>query len=164
MPKSQITLQHTKIIPAEHLKTQNIINSIHQWTNKNKMILNEMKTKAFVFNFTKNHQFTTRLQFKNKNDEFVKKTKLIGTIITDNLKWHENTKYIVQKSWGKMQLLRKVSSFAASVRENIYIYKKFIRTHAEQSCTVWSSGLTKGNEKDIERIQKSAVRLILGRR
>ena len=74
------------------------------------------------------------------------------------------TKHIVKKSWGRMQLLRKVSSFGASVREKLDIYKKFIRTHAEQSCTVWNSGLTKGNEKDIERIQKSAVRLILGRR
>ena len=48
------------------------------------------------------------------------------------------------------------------MRDKLDIYKKFIRTHAEQSCTVWSSGLTKGNEKDIEIIQKSAVRLILG--
>ena len=94
----------------------------------------------------------------------MKQTKLLGTIITDNLKWHENTKHIVKKSWRRMQLLRKVSSFGASVRDKLDIYKNFIRTHAEQSCTVWSSGLTKGNEKDIERIQKSAVRLILGRR
>ena len=26
---------NNKIIPAEHLQTQNIINSIHQWTNEN---------------------------------------------------------------------------------------------------------------------------------
>ena len=38
----------------------------------------------------------------------------------------------------------------------------FIRTHAEESCTVWNSSLTQGNVKDIERIQKSAVRLIIG--
>ena len=57
---------HNKIIPAEHLQTQNIINSIQLWTNENKMILNEHKTKAMVFNFTKKHQFTTRLQLKKK--------------------------------------------------------------------------------------------------
>ena len=126
------------------------------------MILNEKKTKAMVFNFTKKHQFTTRLQLKSKNVELVKQTKLLGTIITDDLSWKENTKHLVKKSWGRMQLLRKISSFGASVKDKLDIYKKFIRTHAEQSCTVWSGGLTKGNEKDIERIQKSAVRLILG--
>ena len=50
---------------------------------------------------------------------------------------------------------------ACIVKDKLDIYKKFIRAHAEQSCTIWSSGLTKGNEKDIERIQKSAVKVIL---
>ena len=150
------------ILPAENLKSQGIINWIENWTNQKKMILNENKTKVMVFNFTKKHQFTTRLQLKNKNVEIVKQTKLLGTILTDDLKWKENTKYLVKKAWGRMQLLRKISSFGASVRDKLDIYKKFIRTHAEQSCTVWSSALTKANEKDIERIQKSAVRLILG--
>ena len=31
----------------------------------------------------------------------------------------------------------------------------------EQSCTVWNSGLTQENVKDIERVKKSALRLIL---
>ena len=31
----------------------------------------------------------------------------------------------------------------------------------EQSCTVWNSGLTQENVKDIERVQKSALKLIL---
>ena len=31
----------------------------------------------------------------------------------------------------------------------------------EQSCTVWNSGLTQENVKYIERVQKSALRLIL---
>ena len=31
----------------------------------------------------------------------------------------------------------------------------------EQSAVVWHSGLTKKNRKDLERVQKSAVRVIL---
>ena len=31
----------------------------------------------------------------------------------------------------------------------------------EQSCTVWNSGLTEENIHDLERIQKSACKLIL---
>ena len=166
-PHSQIPndiLSNNKIIPAENLETQKIINHIQQWTNNKKMILNEKKTKAMVFNFTKKHQFTTRLQLKNKNIEIVNETKLLGTIISNDLKWHKNTQFLVKKAWGRMQLLRSISSFKASIKDKLDIYKKFIRSHAEQSCTVWTSGLTKGNEKDIERIQKSAVRLILGKK
>ena len=51
---------------------------------------------------------------------------------------------------------------ACIVKDKLDIYKKFIRAHAELSCTDSSSGLTKGNLKVIEQKQKSAVRLILG--
>ena len=43
-----------------------------------------------------------------------------------------------------------ISSFKASIKDKLDIYKKFIRSHAEQSCTVCTGGLTKGNEKDLE--------------
>ena len=153
-----------QIIPPEHLKTQTHINTIQTWTEKQKMILNESKTKAMIFNFTKKHQFTSRLQLKGKNVEIVTQTKLLGTIITNDLKWHANTKHIVKKAWARMQLLRKVSTFVMSVKEKLDIYKKFVRSHLEQSCTVWSSSLSKGNEKDIERVQKSALKLILAKK
>ena len=35
------------------------------------------------------------------------------------------------------------------------------RSILEQSCTVWHSSLTEENSKDIERVQKSACKLIL---
>ena len=40
-----------------------------------------------VFNYTHNYQFTTRLNLNNEILETVKETKLLGTIITDDLKW-----------------------------------------------------------------------------
>ena len=93
-----------QIIPAKHLKTQKHINSIQNWTENKKI----NKTKAMIFNFSNTYKFTTRLKPKNKNIKTVKSTKLLGTLITDDLKRHDNTKHIVKKAWGRMQLLRKV--------------------------------------------------------
>ena len=42
------------------------------------------------------------------------------------------------------------------------IYFLFVRSHLEQSATVWHSSLTEENSSDLERVQKSAVKLILG--
>ena len=53
------------------------------------MVLNEEKTKAMLFNFTKSKQCSTRLKLNNKNIETVTETKLLGTIITNNLKWEK---------------------------------------------------------------------------
>ena len=43
------------------------------------------------------------------------------------------------------------------------IYYSRIRCKLEQSAAVWSSSLTKKNSDDLERVQKSAIRIILGK-
>ena len=83
---------HNQFIPSEHLKTQQYVTSIDNWTEENKMNLNEKKTTNMVFNFTKDCQFTTEISLQNAKLEIIDKTKLLGTIITNDLKWHENTK------------------------------------------------------------------------
>ena len=56
-----------------------------------KMILNVKKTKAMIFNFSQNYQFTTNLKLQDDKLEIVKETKLLRVIITDDLKWDRNT-------------------------------------------------------------------------
>ena len=41
------------------------------------------------------------------------------------------------------------------------IYMLYIRSLLEQSCTVWNSGLTQEDSENLERVQKSALRIIL---
>ena len=77
---------HNQIILANNLKSQQHLNVINEWTKKKKMQLNEKKTKSMIFNFSKNYQFTTKLAVNDKNIELVKETKLLGTVITDDLK------------------------------------------------------------------------------
>ena len=60
-----------------------------------------------------------------------------------------------------MELLRKISSFGASWDELKNIYVLYIRSLLEQSCTVWHSGLTEESSQDLERIQKTALKIIL---
>ena len=49
-----------------------------------------------VFNFTKNHQFSTRLRLEGKILDTVSETKLSGTKVTNDLKWAKNTSFIVK--------------------------------------------------------------------
>ena len=89
-------------------------------------------------------------------------TKLLGTIISNDLSWDLNTENIVKKANARMQLLRKVASFGTSQGELKDIYILFIRSLLEQSATVWHSSLTEENANDLERVQKIAVKIILG--
>ena len=61
-----------------------------------------------------------------------------------------------------MELLRRVASFGAKVEDLKTIYILFVRSQLEQSAVVWSSSLTGQNKADLERVQRSALKIILG--
>ena len=79
-----------------------------------------------LFNYTDNYKFTTRLALDEKNLEIVKQAKLLGVIITDDLKWGKNTEYLVKKAYMRLELLRKVSEFSSSIDDKREIYILYI--------------------------------------
>ena len=147
-------------IPPNNLNSQKYLNTIQKWTKDQKMILNEEKTKTMVFNFTKNKQFSTRLSLNGKTLETVNEMKLLGTIITNDLKWNKNTHFLIKKAHARMEILRQLTNFTKSTKDRLQIYKIYIRSVVEQSAVVWNSSLTKYNERELERVQKVAVKLI----
>ena len=153
---------HNQYIPKENLSSNNHLKYIEKWTDNKKMILNQKKTKQMIFNYTHKHQFTTRMSMKNENLEIVKEAKLLGVIISDDLKWNQNTNYLIKKAYKRMELLRKASHFTVSKFDRKMIYTLYIRSVLEQSCVVWHSSLTQENTDDLERVQKAAVKIILG--
>ena len=153
--------QHNQFIPPQNLQSQKWLDEINEWTLNQKMLINEKKTKTIIFNYTDNYQFTTRLSINDNNIEVIDSTRLLGTIISRDLRWDLNTAAIVKKANARMQLLRKVAGFGASVDDLKIIYILFIRSLLEQSATVWHSRLTEENSNDLERVQKSAMKIIL---
>ena len=125
------------------------------------MKVNEKKTKNLIFNFSKNYQFSTNVKLKGEGIETINNIKLLGTIITNDLKWDDNTKMIVRSSNKRMQFLHRAAKFTNNIRDLKMIYMLQIRSKLEQSAVVWHSSLTQKNKKDLERVQKSALRIIL---
>ena len=60
-----------------------------------------------------------------------------------------------------MVLLRKLISFGAPQGDLLLVYTTFVRSIIEQSSNVWHSGLTLEQHNDLERVQKTALKLIL---
>ena len=88
--------------------------------------------------------------------------KLLGTIITSDLRWEKNTQNIIKKANARMQLLHKIAQYSPPREDMLNIYILFVRSILEQSAVVWHTSLTLENSKDLERIQKSACKLIIG--
>ena len=99
---------HGQYIDSSKLKSQEYLNNINKWTNNQKMIISEKKTKAMLFNFTDKYQFTTRLNLKGTNIQIVDKMKILGTIVRTDLSWDENCSLLIKKVNARMQLLREL--------------------------------------------------------
>ena len=61
-----------------------------------------------------------------------------------------------------MRMLHIASKFTRNREHLLQIYKTFVRSNLEFSSNVWHSSLTKENRQDLERVQKAALRVILG--
>ena len=68
----------------------------------------------------------------------------------------------MKKSNSRMELLRRVASFGTGVEDLKNVYFLFVRSQLEQSAVVWHSSLSEENKSDLERVQKSAVKIIMG--
>ena len=116
-----------------------------------------------IFNFNRGRQFTTSVELKKEPLEIVNEVKLLGVVISDDLKWHKNTNYLTQKGNRKMRMLHIAAKFTKNREHLKHIYKTFIRSNLEFSSTVWHSSLSVADRQDLERVQKSAVKVILGK-
>ena len=59
-------------------------------------------------------------------------------------------------------MLHAAAKFTRNSRDLLIIYKSFIRSKLDQSAAVWHSSLSKNSENDLERVQRSALKVILG--
>ena len=114
-----------------------------------------------VINFTKKFQFSTRISLDNTLLEEVTECRLLGLTITNQLSWHQNTENIVKKANTRMIILHKLFEFNLPAEEMVNIYILFIRSMLEYSCVVWHSSITEEENISIERVQKTALRIIL---
>ena len=116
-----------------------------------------------LFNTSKKNDFTPALHLDDEILEVTEELKLLGVNITDDLKWNSNTKYITSKAYSRLWILRRLKNLGASNAELVDCYIKQARSILEYCSVVWHAGLSQINTIDIERVQKSACAIILGR-
>ena len=143
-------------------KVSDMLKKIEDHANSNEMVINKKKTKVMLFNTSTKYDCQPRLQIKDEVIEVVNKMKLLGVIISEDLRWHENTNFITNKALSRIWILRRLKNMGASRRMLIDTFYKQIRTVVEFGAVVWNAGLTLENIAQIERVQKSALCVILG--
>ena len=60
-----------------------------------------------------------------------------------------------------MKILHTATKFTSNISDLKLIYNQYIRSVLEYGSNVWHSSLTQQNKEDIERLQRSSVKIIL---
>jgi len=93
---SDVGIEH-KFLPPQNFNGQHSLRQIEVWTKNNKTKLNSKKSNYMIFNFIDDHQFATRMFLDKNLLENVLETKLLGTIVTSDLKWTKTVKCLSRK-------------------------------------------------------------------
>ena len=151
------------ILPAVNNPLQHELDELQTFTTNKLLKIKEKKTNVMKFNFSRNYDFPPELVISGFDNqiEVVSETKLLGVILSDNLKWGANTEYICKRAYQNMWSVRRIKRMDIEPLVILDVYLKEIRAVLELAVPAWHSGLTIKQAADIERVQRVAVNVIL---
>ena len=88
--------------------------------------------------------------------------KILGFIMSSDLKWSLHIRNIVTMANGKLFMLKMVKKFNLAVEALLTIYKGYIGSLLECAVPVWNAVLAICQSNELEQVQKRALRIILG--
>ena len=147
--------------PEQSRVYQNLIKT-EEYAANNKMKINYKKTKLILFNPGSVRDFLPNFIIGNKEINLVEETSLLGVVIKSDLSWTANTDNIVKKANKKLWCLRRLKRLGGNTADLIDVYFKQVRSLLEHAVPVWHPGLIGEDRLRIERVQKSALSIILG--
>ena len=100
-----------QVLPSANNTLQDQLHDLKKFADQKLLKIKEKKTNLMKFNFAKIHDFPPELKIGGfKNDlEVVSETKLLGIVLTNDLKWSANTEYICKKAFKNMFTLRRMN-------------------------------------------------------
>ena len=90
------------------------------------------------------------------NPEEEEEIKLLGVLVTNDMKWQNNNNNIIGKCYARIWILRNLKKYGAEEHHMFETYTQQIRSISEMACPVWNGALTQMEALALERVQKTA--------
>ena len=141
---------------------QDEIDEMVKYASEHEMVVNEDKTKVILFNARRSYDFQPHMILNSDEPlEVVEEIKLLGIVIRSNLCWSSNTNNMCKKAFSRMWIIRRLKALGADHEELVDIYRQQILSVLELAVPVWAPGLTQQQIHQLERVQKTVIRVIL---
>ena len=88
----------------------------------NDMKLNTAKSKFILFNPTTSYDFIPDFEVEGNKLDTVEEMKLLGVILSNDMKWKSNTDAITKRAYDKLWMIRRLKKNGANLLDLIDIY------------------------------------------
>ena len=159
---SEAHCSHFSVHGAE-TAMNNDLQNVEQWLKANRTIANIKKTKSMLIGsrpaLRKAEAENIQIHLFNNKIEEVTTFDYLGVRMTNTLSWKPHVDRLCQRSYPKMKLLHRVSSFLPTA-VLLRIYKQTILPIIDYGSIIWQHcGSVLSNR--VEKIQNKAMRTIL---
>ncbi len=130
------------------------------WCTLNNLELNTLKTVEMIVDFRRNPPALPPLTIIDSTVITVDSFRLLGTTISQDLKWDTHIDSIVKKAQQRLYFLRQLRKLNLPQELLKQFYSATIESVLCTSITVWFSSATKSDLKRLRRVVRTAERII----
>jgi hypothetical protein len=132
-----------------------------KWASENNMKLNPTKTKEVRVGFSPLDPVALPpITIDGHDIVVVPHAKLLGVMISKDLKWIEHVDYICNKASKRLYASRLLKRSSIPSGKLVRVYATCVRPILEFSCEVWHYSLAQYLSDEIKSIQRRALRII----
>ena len=139
---------------------QEDIYAISAWADDWKVSFNSSKTISVIFSRKQNRPYHPQLSLSNDLISQEDCHKHLGLILSSDCSWHLHLKYIIEKAWLRVNVMRKLKfQLNKSALEQTYF--AFVRPILEYADVIWNN-CTAYEKSELDKIQNEAARIVSG--
>ncbi|MCW4344426.1 MAG: reverse transcriptase domain-containing protein [Candidatus Thiodiazotropha endolucinida] len=138
----------------------NDIDKISQWAATWLVTFNPSKTESLLISRKTNKDRHPPIFMQNQKIIEVDSHKHVGIVLSNDCSWHQHIKYITDKAWNRINIMRKLK-FKLDRKSLEIIYIAFIRPLLEYGDIIWDN-CTQYEKNELDKIQNEAARIATG--
>jgi len=158
-----LNLLETRNSSSQPPSIQQDLTDLTTWSQESQMVLHPGKCMVLHVQFSMTPRPPPPLKINDISLVEVRVMRILGLYLQSDLRWNAHVDHTYSKASQRLFLLRRLKHFNISKEDLVTVYTSYIRPVTEYSAPVWHPGLTTQLSNKIERIQRRAVRIIMGR-
>ena len=135
-------------------------NDICREVHERRMQLNPIKCKEMLICFKWKTPIITNITIDNSSIERVSSYKLLGLIISSNLKWNAHIEFLTKKASKRIYSVRLLKRASVAEQDLVTFYITCIRSVLEYACPAWFYSTPSYLLEQLESIQRRTMRVI----